>query len=299
MKNMIVLIILICVSACSPVKNKESRAKVLSARLDSIIGGKDVPDSSPIIHFTVALYDKKNHFVCTGSLISENIVLTAAHCLDTEAANIVVVFGLDFSAFDSNDTKFLRSATAVKVHPDYNAGRTSDLDWNDIALVQFEGSVPPGYAPIEILQEASLLKATTPVQMAGYGASAVSFDEVTAKKDKKFQQAVGDGEIVCYDKTFSHCYEITFSGTDRLRLAESNIEGFTEKEIRINEAKGQGTCVGDSGGPLLFQSAEKFFLIGITSRGSQFCDGPAIYTNALKYSEWLYRSIDRVSKKLN
>ncbi|MBC7420590.1 MAG: trypsin-like serine protease [Bdellovibrio sp.] len=287
MNKLIIIFISIVLFSCFPGTNSQLRLKLDHDH--SIIGGTEVSSESPISRFTVGLYDKKTHFICTGSLIRENLIVTAAHCIESDAKNIVIIFGLDFSAYDSNNLKSLRTATSVQVHPDFKKEPTSDLDWNDIALVQFSGGLPDGFSPVKILKDSNLLQAGTSVQMAGYGASGAQLEEVTLKKGKKFQQALDAGEIVCYDKSLSHCYEITFSGTDRLRSTEAKIEGFTEKEIRMNESRGHGTCVGDSGGPLIYQHEGIAYLIGLTSRGSQFCDGPAIYTNALEYIEWINR----------
>ncbi len=256
----------------------------------SIIGGTLVTESDPIHRFTVGLYDKKTRFVCTGSIISENLILTAAHCIESSPENIIIIFGLDFSAYDSNQLKSLRMAHSVHVHPNYKTENVSDLNWNDLAIVQFLGGLPEGYRPIEILKNSNLLKSGTAVQIAGYGATGVDLEEVSFKKDKKFKQGLASGEIICHDKNFNHCYRISFLGTDQLRSAPAYIEGFTEKEIRMNESKGHGTCVGDSGGPLIYQSENTLNLIGVTSRGSLFCDGPAIYTNAVEYLDWIERT---------
>lgn len=279
--NMIILI------SCTAQKFPQEKFFATLPKMSPIIGGTNVTSASPISHFVVGIYDKKTHFICTGSLIRKNLVLTAAHCIESAASNLVIIFGLDFTAYDTNDLNQLRIGNATKVHPDYKKENPSDLDWNDLALIRFSGDLPEGYAPISLLEDSSQLKQGSTVQMAGFGASGVEFDEITIKKDKKFKQELEAGNIVCYDKNSTQCYSIHFLGSDQLRATQAEIEGFTEKEFRLNEGHGHGTCVGDSGGPLIYQSENKINLIGITSRGSPFCDGPAIYTNALEYSEWL------------
>ena len=124
--------------------------------------------------------------------------------------------------------------------------------------------------------------------MAGYGASRVETEEVV-KRDKKFKKDLENGDVVCSDKELTYCFRIDFLGSDILRSASGVIEGFTEKEIRLDESNGEGTCVGDSGGPLLVLINNTYKLVGVTSRGSEFCDGPAVYTNATEYRDWIFR----------
>lgn len=290
MKNLILILSLVgVVVGCS--SNKSGTMTNLS--LNPVIGGTDVQKTEAIASFTVGLFDQKNNFICTGSLISENKVLTAAHCIETTAANLFVVFDLNFKALDSKNMNVLRSAKSVRVHPGYNDKQddsdASVLDTNDIAVIEFEGSLPEGYKPIEFLKDHSLLKRGTPVQVAGFGANKVEEEEVT-KRDRNFKKDFANGDVICTDEKFSYCFRLDFLGSETLRTASVEIQGFSEKEIRLNETKGYGTCVGDSGGPLLLKSESGFSLVGVTSRGSIACDGPAIYTNALEYLDWIQGS---------
>lgn len=280
--------------SCSSEKNISS-AVPLTNTAPAIIGGAEISADNVISHFVVGLYDTKTHFMCTGSLIRKDLVLTAGHCIESAASNIVVVFALDFTAFDNNDTQVLRTASSVRVHPGYKENNPADLDWDDIALVHFSGTLPEGYAPISFLKDSSVLKRGQTLSLAGYGATGVELEEVKAKKDKKFKQALDAGEVFCNDDEMKDCYRINFLGTDRLRSTETQIEGFTKKEIHTNESRGHGTCVGDSGGPIFLQAEDKSIqLVGLTSRGAEFCDGPAVYTNALEYIDWINQVADEL-----
>lgn len=294
MNNLFFVFSLLFVLSCSSEKNFQQIFSHQNIKNQAIIGGIDASTAHPFSRFVVALYDKKNRYICTGSLISENVILTAAHCIETEATNITVIFDLDFFAYDSNNLKLLRTANVIKIHPGYKKNNTSDFDWNDLALVQFTGGLPEGFSPVQILKDSEQLKRDLTVQIAGFGATRVEFEEIISKKDKKFKQDLASGNIVCYDKQFNQCYAVHFLGSDRLRFTEAQIEGFTEKEIRMYEAHGKGTCVGDSGGPLLFQAQDSLKLIGVTSRGSLFCDGPAIYTNATQYNNWIEQAVNEL-----
>jgi secreted trypsin-like serine protease len=57
-------------------------------------------------------------------------------------------------------------------------------------------------------------------------------------------------------------------------------------ELMLDERKA-GTCSGDSGGPAYIEKDGQFYLFGITSRGTYFCDDSGVYTNALSYTKWI------------
>ena len=289
MKNLILILSLVGgVVACS--SGKDEKNEFAKDSQSAVIGGIDVQSTYAIASFTVGIYDQKNNFICTGSLISENKVLTAAHCIETTASNLFIVFDLNFDALKTKNAEVLRQAKEVYVHPGYDKGRDESsagtLDTNDIAVIEFEGVLPKTYKPIEFLKDESLLKRGTPVQVAGFGANQVEEEEVT-KRDRHFKKDFANGDVICTDEELTYCFRLDFLGSETLRTASVQIQGFSEKEIRLSETKGQGTCVGDSGGPLLFKSESSYFLVGVTSRGSMACDGPAIYTNALEYLEWI------------
>lgn len=284
MSKIITIFIVLVLVACS--SNHDVTSTTFDSKNQNIIGGTQVTATDPIANFTVGLYDKENMFMCTGTLIRQNLILTAGHCIETKPSNLVIIFSLNFGALDSNQVALLRIAESIHVHPDFSMDDENAMDVNDIALIEFDGDLPEGYKPAEFLKDADLLQRNSPVHMAGYGATSVEIEEVT-KRDKKFKKDVANGDVVCTDDEQTECFRIEFKGEDKLFKTDTQIEGFTEKEIRLNENEGHGTCVGDSGGPLMFEHDGQLFIVGVTSRGDLFCSGPAVYTNALKYTDWV------------
>lgn len=288
MKNLFLILSVVSIVGCS--SENESIQSVQNLDQNSVIGGAEVAKADAIARFTVGIYDQKNNFICTGSLISENKVLTAAHCIEAVATQVFIVFDLNFKAVDSKNMNVLRQAKALYVHPGYNDKQddsdATTMDTNDIAVIEFEGSLPEGYKPIEFLKDQKILKRGTEVHVAGFGANEVTEEEVT-KRDRQFRKELANGDVYCSDEKLTYCFRIDFLGSETLRTGAVQIQGFSEKEIRLSEAKGQGTCVGDSGGPLFYISENDYLLVGVTSRGSVTCDGPAIYTNALEYLDWI------------
>lgn len=262
-----------------------------------IIGGTKVAEGAPITASIVGIYDTENQFTCTGTLLADNVVLTAAHCVEAKANRIRIVFGLELmSTINAREVdirqNFIRTATSVKVHPKYDdvANELKNTDWHDIALIKFAGTVPEGYKPATFLTDSSLLVKGAMVTLAGYGVTSVEAEQVDVKKIKNIDKAIEDGDIVCDDDANTHCFKVVFIGDDELYETKAPIEALAETEVRLDEGE-HGTCVGDSGGPAYIEKDGQYYFFGITSRGSFACDSEGVYTNALTYKDWIDENV--------
>lgn len=76
-----------------------------------------------------------NTFYCSGSLINDLYVLTAAHCVEGVPPELIVLQFLEHNRSQSNEEhRVQRSVSRVKVHELYNP-RSFD---NDIALLRLD-----------------------------------------------------------------------------------------------------------------------------------------------------------------
>jgi Trypsin len=102
---------------------------------------------------------------CTGTLISNNVVLTAAHCVGT-ASEMTVYFGNSTNSFTD-----MRTASEVQIHPGYNPSSTNVS--NDIALIRLSSNAPTSIVPIPPLPSSNGIVQsdmnTTPLQYVGFG----------------------------------------------------------------------------------------------------------------------------------
>ena len=228
--------------------------------------------------------------------------MTAAHCIEGKATNLRIVFSNELmNTVNAREVdiqqNFVRHGVAQIIHPEYSdaINEKKDVDWHDIALIKFSGTVPEGYKPATFLtDEASLVKGAL-VTLAGYGVTQVTTDEIDVKKHKNIDSEIESGDIVCDDEIAkTHCYAISFDGDDELYETKAPLEGTSDLEVRLDESE-HGTCVGDSGGPAYIEKDGAYYLFGITSRGSLACDGSGVYTNAVKFKSWIEDS----TKKLN
>ena len=122
-----------------------------------IVGGVDVGANDPIQRSTAALYSPSANgpggALCTASLISRDTALTAAHCLQGQTANPVMIFGSDVRAPNS----VRREVTGEAINPAY--GHRKGMDQGDIAIVKLGGGLPRGYKPAVLPSETSVKKA--------------------------------------------------------------------------------------------------------------------------------------------
>lgn len=204
--------------------------------------------------------------ICTGTLISKRLVLTAAHCLGTEVKMIVVVFSKEFN---ESDEKTIRYGIKNIQHENFGLPEDFSASFNDIGLVLLDDEAPSDF---KIAQLPSLARNTL------------------NPGDKLIEAGFGVTDSTRQFKT---------SSTGVLRqVANVEIQKISadSKEILLNE-NGFGSCIGDSGGPAFLQlSNGKLLLVGVNSRGveSFTCVGTGVYTNVSQYLEWIQKSSEKL-----
>jgi secreted trypsin-like serine protease len=184
---------------------------------------------------------------CTGTLISETVVVTAGHCTDfyrelgLGAHDAYVSF--DDNALSSNASRTLHRGT-WHTHPLYGVGGTSDSHEIGVVVLDqpYTGAVP---ATLPSSRELSLgsLKGTRYVAV-GYG---------QVREDK----TAGPNNLL--PSGVRHFAEQTFSTLSTAWLTLSQNPSLDNG----------GTCYGDSGGPHFAKSTGK--IVSLTITGDTAC----------------------------
>lgn len=296
MHRFIIVSILFAVASCA----QESSDKAVKIINSSIMNGSLVKEGTPIAASIVGVFNTSYNSICTGTLISANIVLTAAHCVPEKASHVKIVFSNDLDYILNTHEQdilqeFALTATDFKVSTTWDPNNeTIEHNTGDIALIKFKGVIPNGFKPAMLAANDSSLKIGDKITVAGFGVDDVDASkEINPKKYKDLEEAISYGEVICEDDMNGKhikCFKVERTGDGVLRQTEAPIKFILETEFHLNETQA-GTCNGDSGGPAFVQLNGDFFLLGVTSRGSELCDEVGVYTNAVYYKKWINDTI--------
>jgi len=309
-RSLLVVSAIAALAACS---NNTASKSINTANGSSIIGGSDVAEGAPLQKSIVSIYyeDKEAHTgaLCTGSLLPNNVVLTAAHCIGDKTENHLIIFTADLDAlFNTQDRNLIlqkvRRAVKTVVNPNWGKQRqgAAGQAWGDTALIKFQGTVPAGFAPATILADRSVLTENSTITVAGYGVNKDILTEVNKADIPDFDKQEKEGKVFCEpsaDGKSEKCYKEEVSGSGRLRTTELKVAGYyNDSEIAFDQRHGQASCEGDSGGPAYVKQANgEYHLFGVTSRGTRGCDGYVLYSDITSpaLQTWLKGALVEVS----
>jgi len=247
-------------AGCAAPSDAEPSASTNDPLVDGV---ESIRTGDGVVGLLVDVYDGKSHGACTGTLIGDNVVLTAAHCVvnkdSGKVTNAIVFDGTSYAARTWQETV---SATAAVVYPGYDVQASIDFDkpdgWqNDLAIL-----VLPATAPVRIQRapmpgsDASELYATgSTVRLTGYGVTSLGGADGGVKRTGNAPILASLGKFVVLAKP----------------------EGRTS------------ACKGDSGGPIRARTAQApvlgvaSFVHGDTKSGVALCQGESVYMRVSAY----------------
>lgn len=245
-------------------------AEYLGGSVNGIVNGKTLAQESLFSRRVVLIVSvtKDSTQTCTGSLLPNNTVLTAAHCLNEKAVQTVVAFTHSMGCVNANNVKEMaRVVNTLRIHPQYkpNSEATKgDINY-DIALLKFEGSVPTGYRSSLIDWSENSFETSEKLFMVGYGNTN-------------------------YQKEDSGVLRVTYQKGESVNQAAQFPNSIVLAQFS------QGVCSGDSGGPLFAIRDKDLKIVGVASavanpeNPSQACNGYSIYASPNRHQKFLKKS---------
>ncbi len=277
-----------------------------------IIGGENVTDTTsavykstvrllvtgyyPKIGVSDSFKGKNTSWRCSGTIVRNNIIVTAAHCFPavinvidpaTQKPVDITIESISAEVFHKLspkvDTPFGAKVTRYVRHPQYKDFWTREVEntWNprepinDIALAKIAKDIPADKSPVENIAEKSfVINPNDSLILAGYGKT---LDGYILPEMRQVQ--------VPYRKQLANKTD-SFAG-----------EGNPEQPHETPSPK--GACSGDSGGPAYSNNKGVLTLMGVIVRGPGDDGGGCsssmnILTDVRAYHDWILEEIDKM-----
>jgi hypothetical protein len=266
-----------------------------NAIVKAVLGGREADQKLSSMN----VYLETERGSCSGTIIAEDTILTAAHCIYSTSKEIKIFFNNDFtnSLTSTKFSKFIsfpESLEVDQVTDERYLGQHLDFDFDSYQRFKeyFDNLTETSFRPLDQRHYLS------------------SQDLALVFLDQKIPSgtqiaAMYSGPLVFRQKLIGVGYGVTsrnFQEKSNFNLRYSEMEYFAgyyydEKLLSIRVHSGhysKNTCAGDSGGGLWYKDLDgQYSLLGVLSAGTNNCANSKIYTLQSSYYEWIDREITK------
>lgn len=273
MKNLFILSVLF-LTGCGRALNENMTAPKKS----SILNGNIVTADNQLTKSVVSIFAFTNNVwfnKCTASVLSDRLIITAAHCLKGKAPrDLLVNFSLKSLPYEKQVNGYMldeftiklkyeiRKVKSFKIHPKYSVVE------NDIALIYLDEKAPVTAVPVKLLPEEYINRA----------------EQKTIFNQEIFNATLfGVGVIDDVEMKESHDMRVV------------TVPAVFYNNLLITDQKdGKGACLGDSGGPAFIDLKGETYLVGVTHgpHGAiKSCHGEGEFTNPIFFMDFIESAI--------
>ena len=234
----------------------------------ALVGGAQAVDASEYRSEVMVLSARGD--LCTGIVLGRDLVLTAAHCLES---------GLAYRLYelDAERKPIFREIAKTVVHPQFSK-KTFDANraTPDVALLKLAMPLPDKYVPAALAPKRARVAVGEKFYVVGYG--------VTAPRDNRSAAVLRRADLIATGQP----------GNLQLRLFDP---------ARSGETAGLGACTGDSGGPVYEEREGKRLVYGIVSwstapKMEDGCGGLTGVTPLELYLNWIAETARKLGSPL-
>lgn len=233
-----------------------------------IVGGVDADIAD--FPWQISMQTTSGFHYCGGSILNEEWIVTAAHCVDgSAAASIRVVAGFTKQSLSGE-------------------GQTREV----AEVISF-----PGYVSPEQGKDAALLRLATPLDLTAPGVSAIELvteANVAVTAPGVISTVTGWGTLAAGGTSpdILQMVDVPLVSNEDAQAAY-NRETITDDQLAagVLGVGGRDACQGDSGGPLVVPNAagDAYMLAGIVSWGYGCGDAkyPGLYARVSSFATWI------------
>ncbi len=234
----------------------------------AMVGGAPAVQGGVSLHEVMVLSGRGN--LCTGIVLAQDLVLTAAHCIDPELA-------YKLYELDAARKPTFRDVAKVVVHPQFSKQTfAANRATADVALLKLAEPLPAKFSPATLATPRPRVALGEKFIVAGYG--------VTVRGDNNTAGVLRHATLAATG----------VPGNIQLRLYDPATKG---------EMPGLGACTGDSGGPVYENRGGQFVVYGVVSwstapKAEDGCGGLTGITPLELYLGWIRETARKLGSPL-